>query len=257
MFCMKCGTPLDADARFCAKCGTATQGTAPAYQSQPAPAAVAAPTYQPGNPSAANVRLAVCLIAIVICAILWFAAPFMAVNLFTMGNQPTALQLVTNDVFALGDITETPAFWAAVISIAGIAICLIGILAKKRILTCIFAVLTDAALVLLVLMMETDLADVIGLGYIGIVILLLVVICFAPGRKKATAGQIQQAPPPAPYGAPPAIAYQPLAAAPQVAQAAAPIPSALEPISNNLCAACGKALGEEEWKCPACGAFRE
>jgi len=251
---------MDADSLFCAKCGAAAQDSdltviapAPAYQPQPVPA------HRPAQQSAAGVKMAVCLIAMLVSVILWFAAPFMAVNILTMGNQPTALQLVADDVILMGNIADTPAFWAAVVSIVGIAVCVISILAKKKAVTIIFAVLTEIVLVLAVVIMEYDPTETLGFGYVAIFILLLVALFLAPGRKKAAAvavNQWQQAPQPASFGAQPAP-YVPQAApvAPQPVQA--PLPSFSGPASNNFCAACARALSEEEWKCPACGAFRE
>lgn len=253
MFCKKCGTQLDSGARFCAKCGTPVEGeVAP----KPVPAA---PVYHPATHipkerSAATIK-PIPLIALIVCAILWLAAPFMAVNLLTMGEQPTALQLVTDDVMMIGEIAETPAFWAAVISIIGIGVCLLFTITKKGIVVRVFSILTDIVLVIAVLAMsDFELSDTIGLGYVGIFVLLLVA-CFTAGRKKVAVGQPQQLPQPAPMPRQTAVvAPPPVQATPQPVQA--PQPQTVS-IANNTCTACGKALGEEEWKCPACGAFRE
>jgi len=261
MFCSKCGTQLDSDVKFCAKCGTATQQEPVAARPAVTPLVVA-PVYQPISPPTSVPAMKptaslkpIPLIAIVICAILWFAAPFMAVNMFTMGDQPTALQLVTGDVMLLGEITETPAFWAAVVSAIGIVLCLLFTIAKKNIASRVLSILTNVVLVLAAVMVaDMDLTEMIGLGYLGIFILLWVV-CFAANNKKVVAKQPQPILQPVPMGQPPFIvASPPVQAPPQPTQV--PPPQSV-PMANNACAACGKALGEEEWKCPACGAFRE
>ena len=77
----------------------------------------------------------VSLALIVICLIVWFATPFMAVNYYTFGDQPTALELLQDDVTYIGDLEESAAYKAAVISVIGLALCLACVLCKSRIIT--------------------------------------------------------------------------------------------------------------------------
>jgi len=269
MFCQKCGTQLDGDAKFCAKCGTPTQDPgeqATSFAPTPMPPAqqytmpATPPAYQPQpatgyNPPVRKVSTfkPLSLIAIIICAILWFAAPFMAVNLLTLGEQPTALQLLTGDVFALGDMTDTPAFWASLVSAIGIGLCLLCILIKKNGGARVVAILVDILLILAAVMMADYGLEAIGFGYIAIFIIFFA-ICFTSGRKKKSASIAPQpvtspmAPPPAPNASAMPVPQQSPQAVPAPTKAA---------VASDTCAACGRALREEEWKCPDCGAFRE
>ena len=132
-----------------------------------------------------------CLIVLVICLILWFAAPFMAVNLLTMGDQPTALQLITNDVMIIGKITETNAFWGAVISLIGLVVCLICTIFKKNAATRVIAIITASIMALLFATMLNssyyEPTDVTGFGYIGIFVLLIITAILSSGKRTMTA----------------------------------------------------------------------
>lgn len=126
----------------------------------------------------------ICLAAIIICAFLWFAAPFIAVNLLTLGDQPTGLQFITDDIDYIGEMTESPTFWCTVAALIGIVICFILIILKKTRGTLIAALLTEIALMVafvnafnwVVLDEEEDLFDAFGAGFWGIAILILIVI---------------------------------------------------------------------------------
>lgn len=254
MFCKKCGTKNEGGARFCAKCGTPVEGVA-APKPVPAASAYHPVAHTPKARPATKIR-PVPLVALILCVILWLAAPFMAINLLTMGEPPTALQLLTSDdLMFIGEIAETPAFWAAVVSIISIALCLLFVVAKRRIAPRIFAILASLVLIIAVLMMsDFELTETIGFGYVGIFILLMAV-CFTAGKKEKPISQMQQSTPSAPMMQQSNAAMpQPMQPPPAPAQAP---PQQPVPISNNTCTACGKVLGEEEWKCPACGAFRE
>jgi len=168
MFCIKCGASLDTNERFCGNCGEFTSAQPPINPIQGSQPAV--------KNSAATVN-PICIIIVIVCAILWFVAPFMAVNLLTMDNQPTALQLITGDVLLIGDITSTPAFWAAMVSVIGIVLCAIFALRKKGKATRNIAIITTIGL-FLTFPFGNDNAggifDIIGFGYIGIFILFII-----------------------------------------------------------------------------------
>lgn len=114
----------------------------------------------------------------------------MAVNLFTMKNQPTALQLLTGNVPMLGDAAGSDAYLAATVSIIGIAVCLICVFTQKsklmRVLLRVLAILTVVILAVIFFILSSDYGSgIVGFGYWGICVLLLV-LCFAP-RKKTSA----------------------------------------------------------------------
>ena len=129
------------------------------------------------------------LIAIVICAILWFSSPFVAVNLITLGKQPSALQLVTGDFFHIGNLSDSPAYWAAVFSIGGIIVCFICDIVKISIVSRIVAVVAEIpmiqAMVNVYRWADGDmerLFDMLGMGFWGIFLLFFVVILIS-GKK--------------------------------------------------------------------------
>jgi hypothetical protein len=123
----------------------------------------------------------------------------MGTNLFTLyvGEQPTAYQSITGDYFFIGTLTDTPGYWAALISGIGIAICFVCTLMRKNIVVCITAILADVALGIayfatkeapLSRMRALDgdgfgIMSIIGWGYIGIFLLLLLACftCFSKG----------------------------------------------------------------------------
>lgn len=141
--------------------------------------------------SSSNIRVP-SLIAIFICAILWFFAPFIAINILTLGDQPTALQFITDDIFYIGELTESPAFWAAVFSLGGIIMCFICDIIKKPVVSRIIAVLAEIPMVWAMVNafrwadgdME-DFFDMFGMGFWGIFLLFLVVILVRGERVNA------------------------------------------------------------------------
>lgn len=143
--------------------------------------------------SSSNYRL-IRLISIIICAILWLVAPFIAINLLTLGDQPSALQFIMDDITYIGELTESPAFWAAVSSLGGIVVCFICEIVKKPTVSRITAVVAEIPMVLAMVNafrwadgdME-DLFDMLGVGFWGIFLLFLVVILV--GEKKLNVHQ--------------------------------------------------------------------
>ena len=122
------------------------------------------------------------IIATILCAFLWLSAPFMAINRATLARnsgQPTALQIVTDDVSKLGDMTDSPVFWCALLSIIGIALCFFF---NKSSTICFIAILTETTLATVMMIMlnslggDAGITEVAGIGYIGIFLLLMIVI---------------------------------------------------------------------------------
>lgn len=128
----------------------------------------------------------------IICIILWLVGPFMTVNLFTWGDQPTALELMQDEVLYLGDLSDSTAFQVALASIIGIAICFICVLAKSKNITRIAAACT----LLPLLKGFIDVAqwvddaeefmEFFGIGYWGIAVCLVVLIFLGGQAQKSS-----------------------------------------------------------------------
>lgn len=193
-FCENCGSKLKGDDLFCPECGE-TCCTLEEYESrqidsiESAEARVSIPSDSDNIESSSSINY-LCLILLVGCAILWFTAPFVAINILTLGDQPTALQLVMDDVTYIGELTESTAYWAAITSIIGIIICFISTIATANGATRVVAILTELPLALAMFDMinwaddTEELFEALGPGFWGIFILLFVVICASGNRKK-------------------------------------------------------------------------
>lgn len=193
-FCENCGSKLESDDLFCPECGEPCC-TLEEYESRQldlvesaeAKASILSGSNNPASSSSINY---LCLILLIGCAILWFSAPFIAINLLTMGDQPTALQLVMDAVTYIGELTESTAYWAAITSIIGIIICFISAIATAHGATRVVAILTELPLALAMFDMinwaddTEELFEALGPGFWGIFILLFVVICASGNRKK-------------------------------------------------------------------------
>lgn len=57
------------------------------------------------------------IILLILLFILWLSAPFMSVNLASTGSgqQPSSIQILSNSVEIIGDISQTPAFLASIV----------------------------------------------------------------------------------------------------------------------------------------------
>jgi len=192
MFCGKCGADVVQGEKFCGTCGAAVDDK-PVIQPK------SAPVYQSVTVRPTASINPICVVLLLVCVILWFAAPFIAINILSMswGDQPTAIQLLNGNATYIGDLSGSPALWAAIISIIGIVVCVICELAKKHTASRVVAALTDVVLVIafFVTLNWTDgyyssLGDIVGIGYIGIFVLLLIV-ALVP-HKKVTVSNSQQ-----------------------------------------------------------------
>ena len=222
MFCWKCGKEIPDTGTFCPRCGTDKQRfsvkgsdnkapTVDAQQTvpvnvQPSAQSVTQNNYQPNQgttyqpmPQPIGAIRPIPLIAVIICAFLWLAAPFMAVNRATLDAQPSALQLLINNVTLIGNIVETTAFWAALVSLFGIIICLVCMLAKQNTATRVLSIITSA-IMLLILIASIAQANIdnpiriVGFGYI-LIFILLIVVSLTCSKKKVVVSNLNWPPP--------------------------------------------------------------
>ncbi len=129
----------------------------------------------------------ICAFFLIWCIIFWVAAPFAAVNLFTWENPPTAWELVfaNKEILLLGEVSETPAYLAAVTSMIGIVVCTIATFCKKDIVTRVASVITSVLVLLEVneiIRYGGDFESAgsgLGSGFWAVVIMLFVVFMFS------------------------------------------------------------------------------
>ena len=126
----------------------------------------------------------------IVCIILWLVGPFMTVNLFTWGDQPTALELMQDEVLYLGDLSDSTAFQVALASIIGIAICFICVLAKSKNVTRIAATCTLFPLLKGFIDVAQwvddaeEFMEFFGIGYWGIAVCLIVLLFLGGQAQK-------------------------------------------------------------------------
>ena len=131
----------------------------------------------------------ICLIAIILSAVLWLFAPFMAINLATLDEQPAALQYVLGNVFVIGNLYRSPTFISAVTALISIIICFICILSSKMTLARIIAAIPLFPMLYAIYYFvewfeEYDIIfHAFGFGYWFILILLLVILFFGGNNK--------------------------------------------------------------------------
>lgn len=192
-FCENCGAKLEYSDRFCPECGTSCCVLDEHEDNTIDKSGIDVHTAlsvddENSTPSMDINR--VCLLLLFGCIILWFTAPFVAINILTLGDQPTALQLIKGDFLYLGELTETVAFWAAIISAVGLIICIIFAFKSAYRTVRTVAIVTELPLVLEMIEMlnwaddAQELFEALGFGFWSILILLFVVICVS-GNKKA------------------------------------------------------------------------
>lgn len=130
------------------------------------------------------------LLLLVGCLALWVLMPFMAVNTATMGDQPTALALILDDVDYLGDLTEALAYWMSIAAAGGLVLCLACVLLKSRIVTRILAVIAAAPFVFSIVSVAQwaedfgEFFEFFGIAFWGILAVLLVVAVLGGGWRK-------------------------------------------------------------------------
>ena len=127
---------------------------------------------------------------LLVCIALWALVPFMAVNIETLGAQPTALEVLSGNVSYTGRLTDALAFWMAIMSMAGVVLCLTGMVLKSRIVTRILAALTAGTFAVSVVSVAKWAVDIreffafFGIAFWGILLLLIAVAMLGGGRRK-------------------------------------------------------------------------
>ena len=220
MICPKCNATIPDKAVFCPSCGGRVAAPAPvvpkpepedrtvrvrkAAPETVIPVAVPKPepqTYIPENEGWENPTVTevdkpryiinfISLLLLVGCLALWVLMPFMAVNYATMGDQPTALALLLDDVDYLGDLTEALAYWMAIAADGGLVLCLACVLLKSRIVTRILAVIAAAPFVFSIVSVAQwaedfgEFFEFFGIAFWGILVALLAVAVLGGGWRK-------------------------------------------------------------------------
>lgn len=136
----------------------------------------------------------ICLVALLICIVLWVFAPFLAINYITLDEPPSALRVVLDDVTYFGERTSSSLFWATIVSLIGILVSLLCVFTKKNVVLRITAIVTDVYLLYSVIVTwgfdkweyTEDIGVVVeyisracGFGFWGIFYLLLIAAFFA------------------------------------------------------------------------------
>lgn len=187
MYCKKCGAKNEDGALFCASCGESL-----AEQTPPSPPPthednLESPPALPGilarlNPNFRPITFGALFVAV----IFWFVAPFTIADPmeFITGEISSALQVV-----AAGENPDGRIF--AIVTIIGLAVCLILNLLRKNKAVRIISVITAAATALycidifnFVSELGSGVFDVSGFGYWGIIVLLIVAAVTSRKSKK-------------------------------------------------------------------------
>lgn len=112
------------------------------------------------------------LILLFLCTILWLFAPFVAINLLSFYNQPTAFQILSGQTIYLGSIIKSTGFWAAAFSLAAIGTGFITIQNPRRSMARIMGILNELVMGIVLIenfaWMKDGLHGYLGAGFWGI-----------------------------------------------------------------------------------------
>ena len=121
---------------------------------------------------------------LLICLVLWFSAPFLAINMMTLDDQPTASELFGEELTQYFDLSESPAYWVAIGVMAAVVLGLIFALMGKSGMMRLMALLGELPILwgIWQMYMWTEgnqfFMDTMGFGFWGIAVLLAVVFLF-------------------------------------------------------------------------------
>ena len=200
MTCKKCGSNLSEESKYCKFCGEPILSTDESNhrntENKIGPDDSELPVSLPQTGNTTKPFKVICLLLIIVCGIIWYASPFVAINYLTLDNQPTAWQLITDDVPYIGDLSGEPEIIAAYGTIIGIGICLLCLLARWNTGVSIIALITELPLCWELVKAYhwangdlEDILSIIGYGF-WLIAALLVVIAIAsflkPPKETAT-----------------------------------------------------------------------
>lgn len=146
------------------------------------------PESVPGKPSYGINFIS--MILIVACLVAWALVPFMAVNNATLADQPTALELLLDDVDYVGELTDAMAYWMAIVAAGGLVLCLACTLLKSRVVTRVLAAVTlvpfGMAIVNVIQWAESveEFIDFFGIAFWVVLVVLLAVLVLGGGWRK-------------------------------------------------------------------------
>ena len=211
MICPKCNATIPDKAVFCPGCGARIETPAPVIpkdprieedrtvrvrRAKPDPVTHHQPEeVLPEDPVVTRekprYRINFLSLALLVAGLaLWVLMPFMAVNNVTLGDPPTALALLLDDVDYVGELTDALAYWMAIAAAAGLVLCLACVVLKSRIVTRILAVGTlvpFAVAITNVAEWAEDLSaffDFFGIAFWGILPVLAAVAVLGGGWRK-------------------------------------------------------------------------
>ncbi len=150
-----------------------------------------------GNKESDKQKRNLLIIAMIIIAVLWVFAPFAAVNIATLDDQPSAFRLLTGNFFYLGSLVRSPCFWSALLSSICIIICFVCELKNKNKAVKIVAILAELPMIASVLYgigwiiddPITHFAEIFGFGFWGIFFLFLVIFFASKQTAQTTSDE--------------------------------------------------------------------
>lgn len=133
---------------------------------------------------------------VVLGVVLWVVAPFAAINLLTIDNQPTAYEVFANkNIRYIGNIRESDAYACAGFALAGFVGCFIGFFFKKYWV----ALISSGGSVYGFLQIMGEVSphsyeDLFGIGFWGVVGVLLVLFICSMALSALTSPQKKTSP---------------------------------------------------------------
>lgn len=131
-----------------------------------------------------------CIVLVLCAAVLWLFFPFVASDIFTIGDQTSALNIALGNFIHIGALDRYLVFWLAIWVGIGIVICLICLFCKAGGTAKLFAFLTlgfPALVVVSLLASEVEVTALFseygGIGFWGIIILMFIVACVSEKQR--------------------------------------------------------------------------
>lgn len=128
---------------------------------------------------------------LLICLCLWFSAPFLAINMLTLDDQPTASELFGEELTQYFDLSESPVYWVAIGVMAAVVLGLVFALMGKSGMMRLMALLGELPILwgIWQMYMWTEgnqfFMDTMGSGFWGMAILLAAVVVFGSMKRSA------------------------------------------------------------------------